>query len=254
TDIYNAGNLTFTLAESKNYCISARVQADDGFTVVKNLFISVKDGVINIAPTENLTGVVGREIILVAPEAKDFYGNAVTGGSFSVLFNGERIEVKNGAFVPKDLGVYKVTYSVSLSGFTQTCEYEYKVVDNESPEIVLRNKTEKTAVGKFVKINGYSVGDNSGKDLAVKVEVTFGGEPVAVYNGGFDADRKGEYEIRITATDMSGNTATKLYRVTASGKGCSSSLYTDITFGYALLSFFFAAVLFRVKKHNRIKK
>lgn len=248
TDSYNAGNLSVTLDESKDYYVSAAVSTDGGFTVVKNLLIRVKDAVINIAPVENFAEGVGREITLVVPEAKDFYGNAVPIGSFSVLFNGEEIEVTGGRFTPEDLGVYKVTYSVSLSGVTETCEYEYRIYDSEAPEIVLGKIKETVSRGKFVKVDDYEVADNSGKSLDVKVTVTYNGEAVAVYNGGFDADKEGAYKVRITATDMSGNSSAKEYTVTVSGSGCSSAIDTNGAAGFMILLVLAAGVLFFVKK------
>ena len=255
TDAYNAGNLTLTLNETKGYYVSAEVPASDGFKVYKNLFICVKDGFIAITPVQNFTENVGREITLVVPEAKDFYGNPVTGGSFSVTFNGEGVEVKNGKFKPKDTGVYKVRYSVSLSGYTEVCDYEYTIADNESPVIVFGNVTKKSPVGKFVKLEGYSVSDNSGRSLEVKVGVTFDGEPVAVYNGGFDAEKEGEYIVRITATDIFGNSTVKEYKVEASGRGgCSSVVRMSIVPIFICSLLAVAAVIFFAEKHKRIKK
>lgn len=252
TNLYNEGNLTFTFNESKDYYLSATVQADGGFKVVKNLFFSVKDGVINIAPVTDMEEEVGNEITLVVPEAKDFYGNTVPIGSFSVIFNGEEIEVENGRFTPEDLGVYRVTYSASLSGVTETCEYEYRIYDGEAPEIVLGKIKDTVSRGKFVKTDDYKVGDNSGKPLDVKVTVTYNGEAVAVYNGGFDANKVGEYKVRITATDMSGNSSVKEYTVTVSGGGCSSALNSDGTVAWLMvLSCLAAATLFFVGKNKK---
>ena len=250
TDSYNAGNLSVTLDESEDYYVSAAVLTDGGFTVVKNLLICVKDGVINIAPVTDMEEGVGREITLVVPEARDFYGNAVPIGSFSVIFNGEEIAVENGRFTPEDLGVYKVTYSVSLSGVTETCEYEYRIYDSEAPEIVLGKIKDTVSRGKFVKVDDYKVTDNSGKSLDVRVTVTYNGEAVAVYNGGFDADKEGEYKVSITATDMSGNSSAKEYTVTVSGGGCSSAIDPNGAAGYMILLCLSVGVLFFVKKRR----
>lgn len=250
TDRYNADNLSITLNESKDYYVSAAVQTDGGFTVVKNLYICVKDGVINIAPVNDVEEGVGREITLIVPEAKDFYGNPVPIGSFSVLFNGEEIEVINGRFTPEDLGVYHVTYSVSLSGVTKTCEYRYRISDSEAPEIVLGKIKETVSRGKFVKVNDYKVSDNSDKSLDVRVTVTYNGEAVAVYNGGFDANKEGEYKVKITATDMSGNSSFEEYTVTVAGGGCSSTLDASGTAGLVVLLFLAAGALYLVKKRH----
>ena len=257
SDAYNAGTLSLELSELKNYYVSATVSTAQGFTVNKNLFITVKSAVINIAPVEDRTENVGHGITLIVPQAKDINGNVISGGSITVLLNGKEIEIKNGTFTPKDLGVYKVVYSATLSGITETYEYFYRIIDSEKPIITLGNVDKTASSGDFVKIGGYKVSDNSDNDMEISVKVFFNGKDVSVYNGGFYADKAGDYTVKITATDMSGNTGETEYTVAVSeGGGCSSAIDVDgltaiIVLAFAAVSAYIAFIKKQTTKRSK---
>ena len=95
--------------------------------------------------------------------------------------------------------------------------------------------------------------DNSGKDIEVDIDVYYDGKTVSTYDGGFYADNQGEYFVRITATDMSGNSSVSEYKITVDKGGCSSMLDTSGTIGLILLLSAIALVYYTmIKKHKEI--
>lgn len=250
TSAYKAGNLSITFDEVRDYCVSARIDRANDIVITKNLFFIVKEGVINISPVEDQVGSVGHTINLLVPNASDINGESVTGGSFKVRFNGEEIEVKDNSFTPTNLGLYEVEYTVSLSNYTESTIYKYIITDDEAPEITIDNN-KKAKVGKFFKIDNCIVIDNSNNTLEINIEVTYNGEKVSVYNDGFDVTQEGEYEIKIVATDMSGNSSSKTFTVTTTkGSGCKSNIGSTgfITF----ISLLLVAVIINRKKYNKL--
>lgn len=255
TSAYNSGTLSLTFNEEGEYCLSARIDENNGLIVTKNIFFIVKEGEINISPVEDQTGTVGHTITLTAPDAKDINGESVTGGVFKVLFNGEEVEIKDNSFIPVNLGSYEVVYTISLLSYSESIKYKYNIIDDESPEITIDNDKNAT-VGKFFKVDNYTVKDNSNTTLTINIEVTYNGEKVSFYNGGFDATKEGEYEIKIDATDVSGNTTSKTFSVTAikvEEKGCKSYFGSTGYIGFiALISIFSVALIIKKKKYNKL--
>ena len=256
TEAYTQGTLSLTLSEVKDYSISARITLDNGLTIIKNIFFTVKEGVINFAPVENQEGCVGHETTLIVPTAKDINGNDITGGSFTVSFNGKEVPVNNLKFTPANLGTYYVTYTATVSGYSDSIEYIYLITDNEAPVITVQNENKTSTAGKYVKVDDYSVSDNSNNPLTVTIEVTFNGQKVSVYNGGFDADKEGEYEVIITASDISSNTTVKTYKVTVgaasvSNNGCKSYFGSTGFIGLIVLLSLFSTVFLLIRKNNK---
>ena len=227
TEEYKENGLTITFDELKEYIVSAKLSTENGFIVRKNIVFNVKEGLVNFTKVDNQVANVGHEIELVVPEARDFYNNLIENGTFTILFNGKEIKVENSKFTPENLGTYKITYNVTTLGYTEKYSYEYKIIDDEAPVITVSNVKNKARVGKFIKIEGYSIQDNSNDDIDIKIFVTYKNESISIYNGGFDCAKSGDYVVTIIATDMVGNSSTKSFTITAGGKGCSSSIVSS---------------------------
>ena len=243
TTSYNSNTLTITLNELKDYYVSAKTETDKGFIIKKNILFVVKETVVNFAEVEDLIGSVGHEVSLVMPEAKDFYNNTISSGTLSVLFNEEEIEVVDSKFTPKDLGTYRIIYTVSINNTNQTYEYKCKIIDDEAPEIIIGSSNVSCKLGDFVSVNNFTIKDNSNKAVEVKTTVYLNGEIVPIYNDGFDVSQAGNYEVRIVATDMVGNTSTNSYTVTVKNKGCSSSIYSSSVLTLIILLSSIAVIL-----------
>ena len=83
--------------------------------------------------------------------------------------------------------------------------------------------------------------------------ISLNGREVAVYNGGFFAEEAGEYQVKITAKDMSGNQTEAVYKVAVSGKFFVFVLIMSIA-GAVVLATLAATGIYLLKKNKEKKE
>ena len=125
------------------------------------------------------------------------YGIKITDNGIDVS---DKVKIDSSLLNTKELGEYKVKYEYNN-------EYIYRdilVIDNSKPVInLVGGDTIYILLGGKYQEAGYTVNDNYDKDLHDKVKVS----------GSVDTNKEGEYEIKYTVTDGSGNTASKIRKV-----------------------------------------
>lgn len=185
TDEYLANDMILKVI-NQNDIITYEVLTDTGSC--KSDYIDIpKIDVINIVNTE-----INSSYYDTMATAKDVSGNLLN----NVTSSGDVDTTK--------LGSYYITYSVSLDGKCNSSIKNVVVVDTTSP--VINFATPELTIN-LSEINTYdflsdvTVTDNSNVEPTILVEKNF-------------AAIKGSYSIKYIATDSSGNTTTKLRKVT----------------------------------------
>lgn len=96
----------------------------------------------------------------------------------------------------KKLGKYKLEYKIDYLLKSKKVYRQIKVVDKEKPSItLLGNKNIEIYTATKYKESGYTAYDNYDKDITKKVLV----------NSNLDINKPGDYEIKYSVTDSSGN-------------------------------------------------
>lgn len=131
-----------------------------------------------------------------------------------------------------------------------------KAVDSEAPVITVANVPTTGTVGTAVVLPNASVTDNSGEVITAVVEVKDAdGKAVSVINGRFTPEKAGNYTVKYTAVDSTGNSAssdTYTIAVAAAPKtdkgGCGSSIAASSLI--AILPLAFATLVMAKRKNN----
>lgn len=242
TEAFKRGEYVFTPEEKGVYVISASV--DNGYyKTMRSIEIEVKPAWYEVVNVPEREVTVGSVLNNLKPEIVDFYGNKVDSSQISakVYFNYQKAGEEG--MTTDSIGLYEIRYSFvdltlreSISG-----SYYITVNDTEKPEITLNGKTETARVGDFVKLAEAVVTDKSGLNINSVVKVMKDGQEVDVYNGGFDAEEKGTYEIIYSATDIAGNQQIISYNIEVSA--VSKGLVIGLSVGGGVLVLLIAALV-----------
>lgn len=246
TAAFGAGEYTFVPEAEGIYTFTA--QASDGvYRVSKAVSIDVRHKWYEAADVSGRTAELGAVVGDLMPEIIDFFGNRASGGTTQVSYNGT--SVGSDSFTASHAGLYTVTYVYTADGETISGSYMIRVDDTAAPSVTLTNVDDGARTGQFVRIADVTAEDNSGRGSTIAVSVTYDGEPVQLYNGGFTAHGKGEYTVIVTVTDTFGNSATESYTVTVHGWGGVIAL--SVTGGVLVLGGGILAVLLIIRHKKR---
>lgn len=125
------------------------------------------------------------------------------------------VEIEDGAFVPDAAGEYVIEYrAADASGNEAVTLLTVDVTDKTDPvSVSLTDKPSAGKTGEYIAFAKASASGGSG-DLSLKTQVTFNGTAAAFDEGGFRAEKAGQYRVTVTATDYVGQRATASYSVT----------------------------------------
>ncbi len=163
---------------------------------------------------ENQTETVGLGENYVLPNGVAFDKD---GNDYRVTYEvkdsaGEKVSVLNGRFKIKEMGEAKYV----ITCYAEVGEEKYlsrtitlNVVDRAAPNITIEPLAF-AFVNTPYTISGVEVSDNTGETVEPVYEVTKKADDsaVTVTDGKFTPDTKGEYTLKVTATDASGNVGT----------------------------------------------
>lgn len=162
---------------------------DITYTVGKGLFKRKITRHVHVSDTEKPKLSIDKKDMYVCPDAKPQKENVKATDNYDGDLT-KKIKVK--------IGKDKITYSVEDSSKNKTVITK-KVIykDIEKPVITLEGESEVSLlVGDEFVDPGYKATDNCDKDVKVKVD------------GSVNSQAEGTYELKYTATDAAGNTAT----------------------------------------------
>ncbi len=135
---------------------------------------------------------------------------------YSVVQNGNNVEVKNYGFMVSSMDVYNVSVKyLNENAILDTFEIQAK--DNGAPHIAFSYQEKLVFEDTTVTLPTVSVADNKDKEVDYTAKLMQGTQEVAISENSFQAV-KGEYQYIVTATDSSGNTTKKTCLITAGGK------------------------------------
>lgn len=131
--------------------------------------------------------------------------SAVLKGKF-ILKNGRPVEVvSSGQVDDTKLGTYTISYSASVPRRSAMATRTVTVVDTKVPTITLKGESEITVTrGDKYTDEGVSATDNYDGDITSSV----------VVDGSVDTSKAGEYTLKYTVKDTSGNEAAAFRKVT----------------------------------------
>ena len=162
---------------------------DITYTVGKGLFKRKITRHVHVSDTEKPKLSIDKKDMYVCPDAKPQKENVKATDNYDGDLT-KKIKVK--------IGKDKITYAVEDSSKNKTVitkKIVYK--DIEKPVITLEGESEVSLlVGDEFVDSGYKATDNCDKDVKVKVD------------GSVNSQAEGTYELKYTATDAAGNTAT----------------------------------------------
>ena len=162
---------------------------DITYTVGKGLFKRKITRHVHVSDTEKPKLSIDKKDMYVCPDAKPQKENVKATDNYDGDLT-KKIKVK--------IGNDKITYAVEDSSKNKTVitkKIVYK--DIEKPVITLEGESEVSLlVGDEFVDPGYKATDNCDKDVKVKVD------------GSVNSQAEGTYELKYTATDAAGNTAT----------------------------------------------
>lgn len=173
-----------------------------------------EQGYVTLVDFENETETVGLGENYILPSGVVF---DATGNNYRVIYevkdsNGEKVSVLNGRFKVKEMGEAKYV----ITCYAEIDEEKYltrtitlNVVDRSAPTISATTMPF-AFVGTEYTIGGVKISDNTAEDVTPSYQVfDENNNEVAVQNGKFTPESKGEYTLKITATDSTGNTNNK---------------------------------------------
>ncbi len=158
---------------------------------------------------ETITVGLGEDYVLPKGVAFDEAGNDYRVSYEVKDSQGESVQILNGKFKIKEMGEakYVITATAQISDEQAlTRKITLNVIDRTGPNITIE-PTAFAFVGEEYTISGVEVTDNSGETVTPSYKVTkkSDGSEVAIENGKFTPDSKGEYTLEVTAKDTSGN-------------------------------------------------
>lgn len=144
-----------------------------------------------------------REVIEYGQTWTDSGASASYTGSIFQFIGSELPVETTGSVDSKHVGEYKISYSAEVYGIKNTATRVVQVRDSQQPQLQLVG-------GEKIKIelggnwkDEFLATDNADGDLTAKVTV----------DGQVDVHKAGDYELRYTVRDASGNTATASRKV-----------------------------------------
>ena len=172
-------------------------------------FVTAKTLWLTITAQAN-TLELGSAVVIPTPGVVNgFTGEEITDFEWTakVALNGEEVKTVGGKYVPLYTGAYEIVYMVTYGSVSQEYSVSFDVEDTIAPEIYVDGEyVTEAKVGDTIAVLEAEVDDESTYSLTVAV----------IYNGvsrvqisednEFVADKAGQYVIRYSATDMSGNT------------------------------------------------
>lgn len=201
------------------YTVRYSATNSDGVTGYVDKTVKVIDA---IAPIITVEGEIAlsnyQNNYLYVPSATAKVGNETVPVTVSVMFDGSKVEIKNGKVLLSSVGTYIVSYYAinNLSGLETLISFEVKAVrDNESPVIGDVDLPNEVKAGSEVVVSTPQIYDNADESPELTITVSFEKETVNVANGKFVAAKEGSYVIKYSVKDKSGNTAEVTYVVTA---------------------------------------
>ena len=165
---------------------------------------------------ENMKYVeIGEAYSIPKVAAKDNKGNFVAPTITVQDPNGADVTVTNNVFRPAIVGIYTVTYTVTVGEDTQTKSFKLEVYDETEPLVDIDLQWYNiTMPGSTFDISTITATDNSGEAVTPVVtvlcndeEVDLGGGTVVTFT------EKGTYKINVKAEDSSGNKENRDYVV-----------------------------------------
>ena len=161
---------------------------------------------------------LGSAVVIPTPGVVNgFTGEEITEFEWTakVAFNGEDLEAIGGRYVPKYTGVYEIIYTVTYGEVSQDCSIALTVEDTVAPEIYVDGEyvTEAKA-GDTITVLEAEVDDKSTYSLTVSVIYNGTTKMQVSEDNKFVAEKAGQYVIRYSATDMSGNTTSVEFTIT----------------------------------------
>ena len=169
---------------------------------------------VTLTDFENVTETVGLGETYALPAGVAFDGD---GNDYRVIYEvknskGEKVSVSDGKFRIKELGEgkYIITcYAQIESEKYLTRTITLNVVDRAAP-VINASKMPFAYVGEEYTIGGVKITDNSGETIKPAYKVyNEKGEEIPVTGEKFTPVSKGEYTLKITAADSSGNSDEK---------------------------------------------
>ncbi|MBQ3572517.1 MAG: hypothetical protein IJA15_06805 [Clostridia bacterium] len=157
---------------------------------------------------------VGETFSVPRPTAKDSKGNMLIPEVTAVDPDGETVQVKNYTFKPDKVGMYKVTYTVTVGKTTESKSFDLEVYDETEPLVDIGLQWYNiTVVGTTFDTKEITATDNSGEEITPEVTVYFNDEEVELDNGVVTFSEVGTYKVNVTAVDSSSNKEERDYIV-----------------------------------------
>ena len=157
---------------------------------------------------------IGENYNVPKPTIKTSKGKYLTAEVTAKDPDGKDVKVTNYKFTPDKLGVYTVTYTVTLGEETQTKSYELEVYDETEPLVDLPLMWYNiTMPGSTLDITEITAKDNSGERVTPVVTVYFDGEVVEPIDDIITFDEIGTYIVNVYCEDPSGNEEDRDYYV-----------------------------------------
>lgn len=221
-------------------------------------FVTAKTLWLNVTAQADMLELGSAVVIPTPGVVNGFTGEEITEFDWTakVALGGEELQEIGGRYVPEYTGVYEIIYTVTYGEVSQTYTITFTVEDTINPEIYVDGDYATEAkVGDTITVLEAEVEDMGTYNLTVSV----------IYNGvtkiqvnednEFVAEKAGQYVIRYSVTDMSGNTASVEFTITVaaaeqggSSSGCSGDISGLAAMGALII--LVGAVVLRKKENE----
>ncbi len=188
----------------------------DGEDLTQKYYIDNVAPVITVDVDENAVpfAKVGKEFSVFSYVAKDAYSRVVE-QSVKVLYNGDEIELDNGAFTPKSVGDYLIVYTATDTFGNVATKIITVEAKNSLPKLNITldgTIPDELSFGELVQLpNATADGGAGGITINVEVIALEANKSVEIINNTFRALYAGPYQIKYTATDYIGSTPKSVY-------------------------------------------
>lgn len=201
------------------YTVRYSATNSDGVTGYVDKTVKVIDA---IAPKITVDGEIivnnYHNNYLYVPSATAKAGNETVSVTVSVIFDGVKLEIKEGKVLLSSVGTYIVSYYAvnGSNGLETLISFEvFAARDNEPPVIGDINLPDEVKTGSEIVLPKAQISDNADESPELTITVKFGKETINVENGKFVAEKEGSYLIKYSVKDKSGNTTEVTYAVIA---------------------------------------
>lgn len=239
---FSSQNISFKAREPGNYRVSLLVIDRAGNEMVKEIMVSIRDGLEPVIGRFENIALDEDSPLIVTPDITDDDPDILGTGIFRWFFieNGELISVESTLMMtPEDPGLFNIGFEVTdTGGNTGRSSFELRVLDITPPDIDAG--PDRIAVkGDIIEVSANGTMDNSDdlmergifiwKVLDLEVEIVQA-------QGQFQATSIGTFEVILEVTDAYGNTAFDSFILTVTNDGGSpvvlSSYPTDGEMGH----------------------